>query len=120
MDMEDDSLELDASAVATFAATNSGNIVHSRRYDVSITYDKYWQTPKAWLFGYSENSSPLPPAEIFDDIMQDYAKKTVTIEPHPHLSTPHGMIGNTPLFTTMLCNTLHLLYFAFMFLYAIW
>jgi hypothetical protein len=22
--------------------------------------------------------------------MQDYAKKTVTIDPHPHLSRPHG------------------------------
>ena len=30
------------------------------------------------------------PESIFDDIMQDYAKKTVTIDPHPHLSRPHG------------------------------
>ena len=31
-----------------------------------------------WLFGYDENGSPLKPESIFDDIMQDYAKKTVT------------------------------------------
>jgi ubiquitin-like-conjugating enzyme ATG3 len=43
-----------------------------------------------WLFGYDENGSPLKPESIFDDIMQDYAKKTVTIDPHPHLSRPHG------------------------------
>lgn len=50
----------------------------------------YSQTPRVWLFGYDENGSPLKPESIFDDIMQDYAKKTVTIDPHPHLSRPHG------------------------------
>lgn len=36
------------------------------------------------------------PESIFDDIMQDYAKKTVTIDPHPHLSRPHGENKNNP------------------------
>jgi ubiquitin-like-conjugating enzyme ATG3 len=97
-DMEDETLALDEST------TNSINtkigpgfsvgygIVRSRRYDVSITYDKYYQTPRVWLFGYDENGSPLKPESIFDDIMQDYAKKTVTIDPHPHLSRPHASI----------------------------
>lgn len=96
LDMEDDSLDLDPLSTTGMevpsATVDSGNsIVSSRRYDVSITYDKYWQTPRIWLFGYDENGVPLPPQLIFEDIIQDYAKKTVTIEIHPHLSTPHGM-----------------------------
>jgi ubiquitin-like-conjugating enzyme ATG3 len=109
-DMEDESLALDESAAtsagkaATADSASTGmlakacigaqpvddNVVRSRRYDVSITYDKYYRTPRVWLFGYDENGSPLKPEAIFSDIMQDYAKKTVTIDPHPHISKPHG------------------------------
>lgn len=96
LDMEDESLGLDECTIATTSNSNcngdngGGGIVYTRRYDVSITYDKYYQTPRIWLFGYDEAGGPLPPISIFDDIIQDYAKKTVTIEVHPHLSTPHG------------------------------
>jgi len=31
-------------------------LVASRSYDISITYDKYYQTPRAWLLGYDEVS----------------------------------------------------------------
>lgn len=59
--------------------------VHKNRtYDLSITYDFYYQTPRLWLIGYSENGNVLSEKEIFEDIMADYAKKTVTMEPHPH------------------------------------
>ncbi len=61
------------------------NIVHTRTYDISITYDKYYQTPRVYLFGYDERRNPLRPVEIMEDIMQDYANKTVTMESHPHL-----------------------------------
>lgn len=30
------------------------NILHTRTYDISITYDKYYQTPRVFLFGYDE------------------------------------------------------------------
>ena len=33
---------------------NSSNILRTRTYDMSITYDKYYQTPRVWLFGYDE------------------------------------------------------------------
>ena len=36
------------------AAARGSNIERTRTYDVSITYDKYYQTPRVWLFGYSE------------------------------------------------------------------
>lgn len=29
-------------------------IVPTRTYDLNITYDKYYQTPRLWLFGYDE------------------------------------------------------------------
>lgn len=33
----------------------------------------------------SQNHGPLQPDKVFQDISQDHAKKTVTIEAHPHL-----------------------------------
>lgn len=32
----------------------SGGILQTRTYDMYITYDKYYQTPRLWLFGYNE------------------------------------------------------------------
>ena len=29
-------------------------ILQTRTYDLNITYDKYYQTPRIWLFGYDE------------------------------------------------------------------
>lgn len=30
------------------------DIVSTRTYDLSVTYDTYFQTPRLWLFGYDE------------------------------------------------------------------
>ncbi|KAK4489414.1 hypothetical protein RD792_005223 [Penstemon davidsonii] len=46
------------------------NILRTRTYDLSITYDKYYQTPRVWLTGYDE----------------------VTIEDHPHLPGKHASV----------------------------
>ncbi|PHJ19118.1 autophagocytosis associated [Cystoisospora suis] len=67
-------------------------IVAARTYDLSITYDKYFQTPRIWLFGYSENGVPLTPEEIFEDILTDYVAKTVTVDPHPCTGIPTASI----------------------------
>ena len=32
----------------------NSNITRHRTYDLSISYDKYYQTPRMWLFGYDE------------------------------------------------------------------
>jgi ubiquitin-like-conjugating enzyme ATG3 len=67
--------------------------VHKNRtYDLSVTYDFYYQTPRLWLIGYSETGQILSEKEIFEDIMADYAKKTVTMEPHPHLGIKQASI----------------------------
>ncbi|RKO94938.1 hypothetical protein CAUPRSCDRAFT_10187 [Caulochytrium protostelioides] len=74
-----------ASAGPSLAAGHDNdNILRTRTYDLSITYDKYYQTPRVWLAGYSESRQPLTSEQIFEDISQDHANKTVTIENHPH------------------------------------
>lgn len=60
-------------------------IVRTRTYDISISYDKYYQTPRVWLFGFDEGRQPLSQEQMFEDIMQDYANRTVTMEAHPCL-----------------------------------
>uniref|UniRef100_A0A8C7X9Q7 Ubiquitin-like-conjugating enzyme ATG3 n=1 Tax=Oryzias sinensis TaxID=183150 RepID=A0A8C7X9Q7_9TELE len=63
-------------------------ILQTRTYDLYITYDKYYQTPRLWLFGYDEDRQPLTVEQMYEDISQDHVKKTVTIENHPHLPPP--------------------------------
>ncbi|KAK2653470.1 hypothetical protein Ddye_013326 [Dipteronia dyeriana] len=68
------------------------NILRTRTYDVSITYDKYYQTPRVWLTGYDESRMLLQPEHVLEDVSQDHARKTVTIEDHPHLPGKHASI----------------------------
>ncbi|KAJ2242224.1 E2-like enzyme [Coemansia sp. RSA 455] len=86
-----------APTAPTAAAPGSGSgdedkILRTRTYDISITYDKYYQTPRVWLFGYDEQGKPLTARQIFEDISEDHAKKTVTIETHPHLAVQQASI----------------------------
>jgi len=59
-------------------------ILQTRTYNISITYDKYYQTPRLWLVGFDEHSRILSSEQIFQDISHEHAKKTCTIEKHPH------------------------------------
>ena len=97
------------------------DIVRTRSYDLTVTYDKYYQTPRLWLFGYDEvrcgqrpnkqptslslslsrvcvcvcvcqNGVPLKPEQIFEDVMTQYATKTVTVDPHPCTGIPTASI----------------------------
>lgn len=68
------------------------NILRTRTYDVSITYDKYYQTPRVWLTGYDESRMLLKPELVLEDVSQDHARKTVTIEDHPHLPGKHASV----------------------------
>jgi len=88
--LEEDVGTLDPSAVKEEdGATNAGDgILQTRTYDLNITYDKYYQTPRLWLFGYDENKKPLTVEQMYEDISQDHALKTVTMEAHPNLSGP--------------------------------
>jgi len=64
-----------------------GNGSQIRFYELTITYDFYYTTPRFWLVGYTEDNVPLSYKEMFEDITADYANKTVTYETHPYLGT---------------------------------
>ena len=71
----------DEEMAGAFASSDS-----ARKYDLSITYDFFHQTPRMWLLGYSSEGALLTQQEMFEDIMADYAQKTVTYEEHPKLT----------------------------------
>jgi ubiquitin-like-conjugating enzyme ATG3 len=54
-----------------------------RKYDLSITYDYFHQTPRMWFVGYAADGRLLKQNELLEDVMADYANKTVTFEDHP-------------------------------------
>ncbi|KAJ8030835.1 Ubiquitin-like-conjugating enzyme ATG3 [Holothuria leucospilota] len=86
---DDDDATLDTSKLQKVDSAGggaTGEILQTRTYDLNITYDKYYQTPRMWLYGYDENRKPLTVEEMYEDISQDHVKKTVTVESHPHLS----------------------------------
>mmetsp|Transcript_2151 Transcript_2151/g.3487 ORF Transcript_2151/g.3487 Transcript_2151/m.3487 type:complete len:308 (+) Transcript_2151:85-1008(+) len=67
-------------------ATEPSNIMLTRTYDLYITYDQYYQVPRTWLVGYDENRQPLTPQQVLEDVSEEHARKTITVDPHPHLS----------------------------------
>lgn len=85
LDDYDDVANLVEEDDATITNGEQDMIVRTRTYDIYITYDQYFQTPRVYLQGYNEDDSPLEPEQIFEDIAADYVKKTVSIEDHPHL-----------------------------------
>lgn len=58
-------MQKEAAAAAAAAAgdartsVDGDDILQTRTYDLNITYDKYYQTPRLWLFGYDEVILPL-------------------------------------------------------------
>ncbi|XP_063718113.1 ubiquitin-like-conjugating enzyme ATG3 [Symsagittifera roscoffensis] len=64
------------------------DIVTTRTYDLMITYDRYYQTPRLWLCGYDEKRKNLTKGQMFEDISAEHAQQTVTMESHPNLNAP--------------------------------
>merc|ERR1712100_514403 len=93
-DFEDDNLvQEDEATIApepayVTASEPDDTIVHTRTYDLTITYDKYYQTPRLWLFGYNEDGEPLRPEQVYEDVLSEYVSKTVTVDPHPLTGIP--------------------------------
>ena len=50
------------------SAALDARILRTRTYDLSVSYDKYYQTPRVWLLGYDERGQPLDQKQIFEDI----------------------------------------------------
>ena len=57
------------------------DVVKTRTYDVTVTYDFYYCVPRMWLMGYNEKGLPLSDDEMKEDVMPEYRNKTCTIEP---------------------------------------
>ncbi|VDN06932.1 unnamed protein product [Thelazia callipaeda] len=68
------------------------NVLHTRTYDLYITYDKYYQVPRLWLSGYDENNKPLTVEKMSADFSQDHLNKTITMESHPYFRTAMASI----------------------------
>ena len=86
--------DCESAVTTTDVPSDNDNVVKVRSYDVSITYDKYYQTPRVWLTGYADDGSrrPLTGEEMMQDVISDYANRTVTVENHPHVSGPHASV----------------------------
>lgn len=67
------------------AMGDSDDVLRTRTYDLFITYDHFYRTPRVWLSGYDEQMRPLQPEQVFEDISADHAHKTVTFDEFPHL-----------------------------------
>lgn len=52
-----DKPEASKSEGATASFDTQDSVLHTRTYDLHITYDKYYQTPRLWVVGYDEVSS---------------------------------------------------------------
>uniref|UniRef100_A0A6M2F675 Autophagy-related protein 3 n=1 Tax=Populus davidiana TaxID=266767 RepID=A0A6M2F675_9ROSI len=90
--IKSDSATLQTTYIVAHEPDDDDNILRTRTYDVSITYDKYYQTPRVWLTGYDESRMLLHPELVLEDVSQDHARKTVTIEDHPHLPGKHASV----------------------------
>lgn len=80
--------EEDSGALGSAASGLGGDgasVVRTRTYDITITYDVYYSTPRVWLFGYDADHQPLKGNAWREDFSSEHVDKTVTHEAHPHL-----------------------------------
>ncbi|EFJ46364.1 autophagy protein [Volvox carteri f. nagariensis] len=86
---DDEAAAPSASAAGYLRAEEpADNIVRTRTYDLYITYDQYYQVPRFWLVGFDESRKPLLPHQgigVMEDVSEEHARKTITLDPHPHL-----------------------------------
>ncbi len=70
----------------TSATSTTPATVKTRTYDLMISYDKYYEVPRFWLNGHSESGIPLSTEQVFEDVTEEHARKTITVDPFPHTS----------------------------------
>jgi ubiquitin-like-conjugating enzyme ATG3 len=86
-----DEATVSASAPAATITTTTTTTIATRTYDLSVTYDQYYRVPRMWLVGYDEAGAPLKPEQVLEDVSEDHARKTITVEPHPHGGASAGV-----------------------------
>jgi len=85
---DDPNVSVGKSESSGATATSHDDILQTRTYDLNITYDKYYQTPRMWLNGYDEDRKPLSVDQMYEDFSEDHKRKTITIETHPNFPGP--------------------------------
>ena len=78
-----DEIDIDSIEPDAPVETNTQNC---RTYDISITYDNYYNTAHVWLYGVNNKGIQLTLNEMSQDISADHIDKTVTFENHPFLN----------------------------------
>jgi len=61
----------------------------TNKYNISITYDNYFRTPRMWMVGFNHHGVPLSHEKMLKDISIEHSKITVTIEEHPFYNDLH-------------------------------
>jgi ubiquitin-like-conjugating enzyme ATG3 len=84
---EDEDEEEDANAAPVEATSDCKGL---RFYNLIVSYDQYYCTPRMYLFGYSAESRdrPLTKEEMMEDVYSANREKTVTVDPFPFLQAP--------------------------------
>lgn len=88
----------------TFPETNATELtpedrdIPTRTYDLAITYDKYWQTPRLWIMAaFDEDGQPICASSVIaQEISPEHANQTVTVEPFPHRRDDISMVSVHP------------------------
>ena len=81
-DFENQDLVLNDAATAEI---DYENISKNHYYNISITYDQYYRTPRIWFEGTDAGGGLLTQNEIYSDFMIEYIKVSLTLETHPVL-----------------------------------
>ena len=56
-------------------------------YDITITYDNYYRTPRIWFHAYNFYNQMLNNNEILKDFSIEHTNVSVTVETHPYYET---------------------------------
>ena len=64
---------------------NNENVMMNKTYDVTITYDNYYRTPRIWFFGYNKMGMPMSYEKMIKDFSENHKKVTITIDKHPFI-----------------------------------
>ncbi|CAG0914699.1 unnamed protein product [Notodromas monacha] len=87
---DEDDDQVDPSVRGSEAA--AADVLKHRTYDLHIAYDKYYRTPRLWLFGYDDDGKPLKSDKMFEDFSEDHNNKTITLEVHPFFPITYASI----------------------------
>mmetsp|Transcript_37918 Transcript_37918/g.62919 ORF Transcript_37918/g.62919 Transcript_37918/m.62919 type:complete len:267 (+) Transcript_37918:76-876(+) len=84
-DEEEDENETPSASSSSSSSSSTSTNNALRYYDIHLTYDNMYNTPRVWFVGYDSNHRPLTLEQTFEDVSPEYAGTTVTAERHPHL-----------------------------------